>query len=365
MATANTTDQQTFEQWIASLQKLITEEKEDDSLKQRRRRQQPYTILIEYSQSWSLRTSANNNNNNNNDDLTYTRAGLRTPTMNAQRDYWGGPLWVEFLALSLLGSSSSSSRAAAGVDWLVTVPWTAGRRKRLQPHTTSSATTTTTTTTNKIRTIETLEQATAPVLVVEPSLLHDPSKLLLSHTPPLSTPSQILLLPIRTETIIPQQQQQHNLLLLLRQWEDAADALLHVDNGHVTLLRRGGVLQRGEQQPGHRWIRATLSAYRLLDDDDDDNDDTRRIVWDDSTKAAPAATRTTTTTDAATTTTTTRKGTTTPIALEWQDGARQQTKNNNNSKNGKEQPAHIITVDDDDPAFDDYDAEDPDDDLDL
>jgi len=93
-----------------------------------------YWLLLETSQSFALRHEATHDDDNNNsasDKAVYQRAGLRTPSENAARDWQAGPLWLQQCAVELLKDNSESGQRRR-LLWLKTVPGNNSRRRWLQ-----------------------------------------------------------------------------------------------------------------------------------------------------------------------------------------------------------------------------------------
>lgn len=307
----------------------------------------------------------------------YRRAQLRTPPENARRSTWGGPLWVQYLSQELMKQSQH------GFLWVSTT--TRPTPKWIQESSRVSIVTATdlyqamlrvdnTTTTEQTHPLQTLldriqghitkDSAGCTPIVLE-SLI--PLIRLFGFAPVyhwiqqlLSTPHTILLLPVLTETLEPRQHQQ---------LEDLAHTALWLSNhtGQVDLhvLRRG--IREQDSTVREIWdfsIQPTAepSSFLLVvgkdtteteEQDRQDAPDQINLLQAMNPALNPEAKPPVD--PVATVTQPTKK-----ITLKLEDDNAPPAKSNPVNKN-----APRIFLQDDDPEFEDYDEEDPDDDLDI
>jgi hypothetical protein len=94
---------------------------------------QPYLFLVQHTQSFETRQTATTTRK---DEKVYRRAGLRTPAENAKRDFAAGNLWMQYIVGELKKESSdilwvqTSSRRLP--VWLQTATTSATRSCRIQ-----------------------------------------------------------------------------------------------------------------------------------------------------------------------------------------------------------------------------------------
>jgi hypothetical protein len=355
--------------------------------------QQPYLFLVQHSLSFQTRQTATTTRK---DDTVYTRAGLRTPTENSKRDFIAGALWLQYIVGELQKESSSilwvqtSSRRlpawlqtqttarsskikvldAAAVDpfgWdsdassepaasmlndlnQMAVHIENHHRKQQSPESDASS-----------------ERIPIVIESLTPLIMRHGLQRTIRFLERICQSSCPVIVAVRTETL---PAVQHQVL------EDLAQATLCLQSGEAVLLRQG-VREKGNM------VRENL-PYRISTTVDSGSgrsrlqvDDSEALLEKDSEMSADAtaalqslslapSTAPTSTTAASTNPILTSGDRPAKVKMELQDdeGPRKVTL-------AEESPATATTtgariyIQEDDPEFQDYDEEDPDDDLDL
>lgn len=338
---------------------------------QKQQQEPPYWLLLESSQAFQLR----NEQHSSSDTAVYRRAGLRTPSENAARDWQAGPLFLEHIVTGLL------EEPHARIVWLQTIPSSQRRRawlEKLQARPEGSRQMAVfdccgndpfgwdDELTNGSINLAHLDLLLGGIkkqvaandlrvsLIVEsltPLMVRHGLDRTVKFLQKLSSEIQpvLLVVPALVETL----SSSH-----LRKLEDLSHAILHLTDGEAELLRQG-VREKGnrvrERLP-YRIIDG--SAIELLSSDLAEEAKPTENETNEEENATKAVASLSVAADA-TATSQAPPQRAAKIQLQVDEGSRRP------APPEAAAPQPRIFMQDDDPEFEDYDEEDPDDDLDL
>jgi hypothetical protein len=355
---------------VDAIELLFRKLRTHDSVDGKRR---PYLFLIQHSLAFQLRQQASSGMLES-DETVYRRAGLRTPSENALRDLEGGALWTKYVTLQMCAASDT-------VVWLRTstrrLPlWL---QKYQQTHVidaakdpfgwnegTDSSTTNMEDLNSIVSAVESLVQKTTTIddgspyccgLVIEsltPILQRHGLDQTVRLIRKLRTIVLSIVISVVRETLSPCE---HRVL------EDLAEAILCIQEGDATLLRKG-VRERDNV------VREILSFQIVTDQEGQRNVqlvDADVIVHEEPQQPKSAAVAFIDNKQHRTHSQTSKSRPKVELRLEEGDrqGQQKEPSHRQTPSEPSETSAAHIYMDDDDPEFDDYDEEDPDDDLDI
>jgi len=323
--------------------------------------QQPYLVLIQHSLSFAIRQASTAEDDA--DEKLYRRAGLRTPAENATRDWEGGHLWLKHITTTLQNDSACLlwlqtstrilpewlSRTAARIIDVSSDPWGWDSEESLNLNRLDAIVESLETTVAQLRHSRHENEQSDPFRV--PLVVETLTPLLVRHGLTrsiqfLKRMQQIpgvcpLVIPVLTENLT---SKQHHLL------EDLAQAVLWLHEGEAVLLRQG-VREKGNM------VRENLNYQIVIDNRgikkikvvSDEKDSSRQEQADEvSVEATPSIS------------TSSRKAPQRPkVQLQLEEEAPKKT------STAEAATTPQIYMQDDDPEFEDYDEEDPDDDLEI
>ncbi|GKZ00214.1 hypothetical protein MPSEU_000974400 [Mayamaea pseudoterrestris] len=331
----------------------------------------PYTILLQHSLAASLRMQAAEQA----DETVYRRAGLRTPSENARRDLEGGVLWTKYMTQLLVEQNSNvfilKTSPRRSSTWM--------QQQSLNVHVidatandlfgwlneeqgSDSADSLNLQDLNSIVSaiesrVKTLEESSntpcSSSLVIDPLTpilqIHgiDQTIRFLQRLQRIQSLTTIVV-PVNRETLSPSD----HLWL-----EHTAQAILSVEHGDVTLLRQG-VRERDNV------VRETL-AFEIVTDSSGQRA-IEMLASSQSGKSKQAESVAVSKSDTQQTKSKQKSKAARPkieLCLEEDVAANNEKRSVPDAETSTPQPR--IYMDDDDPEFDDYDEEDPDDDLDI
>jgi hypothetical protein len=369
-----------FQQWTAQQQQG------DDHT-----RSSSYNILLQTSYSLRSRVAAAEPVENPN---LYKRAGVSTPSEKASRDIYGGSEtgWLlRLLKLAMQQQASNESSSSSNMVFVKTRAQSSLVRELTEEHRQRLTVVDLVAggpfgwdddeedcgcNIHNLRTVhrrlvEEVSSKSAPVILVWQSL----TPLLTVHGFPrilrllTALPKCLQVWTVHGQALTPSD---HGRL------EDAANALLCLQGGQTTLVRQG-IREPGNilrQQLPFRLVQTTANGrYRVSEEDDENDDDIHKDIHDDPNatqkedKQNPplkhnSSNHQTTDTETASPTKTSRSARGARLRIEENDGGRSNDREDHEASSGSN-PRPRIYLQDDDPEFDDFDEEDPDDDLEL
>lgn len=343
-----------------------------------------YLILVQHSQAFQLRHAASSRDDN--EDAVFQSAGLRTPSENAARDWQAASLWFDWIIeeILLLNTGDVASSPPPSILWIQTI---ASSRRRAPQRTnvqvvdcsqdpfgwedennnTDKGTLNLNCLESVISAVNKNLRPNTVVLIdsLTPIVMrHGLAKTIrfLQKLQQQQSTARIMVVPVLVETLSTKQ----NIAL-----QDIANAVLSLAGGEAVLLRQGvrekGNLVRDTLPYRINTIRTSNGekhVIELLSTDEmkattDLNAKVEASQDDSATLTAMSSLSMASTTN----TSTTKRG---KVQLQVDEGSRDSITPVTTAAAAEPPPQQPrIFLQDDDPEFDDYDEEDPDDDLEL